>query len=219
MRKRPQPGREDTIPGHSARPALPPLEGNLDPAAAPLAIGRILALQRLAGNSATTRLIEVQRLALSDEQWKHISEGEVETTDSHGNKLKKPKLTGYHWTGVAKAVAQKDGTKSKGPDALGVYEEGVRSKVEYGTGKDKGIVTKDKASTFWPDGWSAAEIKDAIAKAGTPKNNVSTVALTATKAEARGMSIFSNAASRFPVLGEVAEEEPTGRGGRRGRGR
>jgi hypothetical protein len=149
----------------------------------------------------------IQRLELTDEMWTHIAKGELRD----GNKL-----VGYHWTGDANAIAEKNGESKQGPDALGVYVEGVQTREQYGQGKKRAPIKKAKASSFWPDGWSAAEIKNAIANGGAPRNNVSEVGVKATKADARGMSLYVNPDSVFPVIGETAEAVP--RGGRKKKG-
>jgi hypothetical protein len=98
----------------------------------------------------------VQRLELTDAIWKHIAQGELRDGK---------KLVGYHWTGGTGAIARKNGTKKEAPDERGVYVEGVETIEEFGQGKNKGPIVKANASTFWPDAWSEAEIKNAIANA------------------------------------------------------
>jgi EndoU nuclease-like protein len=153
----------------------------------------------------------VQRLPLTDAMWTHIARGELR----EGNK----KLVGYHWTGDANAIAEKNGESKQGPDERGVYVEGVQSRSQFGQGKSKGPITKAKASTFWPDAWTEAEIKDAIANGGTASRNVSEVSTKAAKSEARGMRLFVNPDSVFPVIEETETESRGGRKKGAGRGK
>jgi hypothetical protein len=150
----------------------------------------------------------VQRLELTDKMWTHIAKGELR----EGNK----KLVGYHWTGDGAAIAMKNGEDKKGPNDLGIYVEGVRSVQTFGQGKKAAPVTKGTPSTFWPDAWSEAEIKDAIANGGKAGNNISTVNNKATKTEARGMRLFVNPESVFPVYEPSEEKEESG-GRKRGK--
>ena len=143
----------------------------------------------------------VQRLELTDGIWTHIAQGELRDGK---------KLVGYHWTGDGEAIARKNGTKKEGPDERGVYVEGVETIEQFGQGKKRGPVVKANASTFWPDAWSAAEIKNAIANAGTARNTRSEVSNKATKADARGMTLIVNPDSIFPEIGETAEPEVKG---------
>ena len=152
----------------------------------------------------------VQRLELTDKMWTHIAKGELR----EGNK----KLVGYHWTGDGEAIATKNGTDKKGPNDAGIYVEGVRSVQTFGQGKKAAPVVKGTPSTFWPDGWSEAEIKDAIANGGKASNNISTVSNKATKSEAKGMRLFVNPDSVFPVY-EPSEEEKEDGGRKRGKKR
>jgi len=147
----------------------------------------------------------VQRLELTDGIWTHIAQGEVRDGK---------KLVGYHWTGDGSAIARKNGTKKEGPDARGVYVEGVETIAQFGQGKKKGPIVKTNASTFWPDAWTEAEIKNAIANGGTPRNTKSEVSNKATKVAARGMTLTVNPDSIFPEIGETAEPEE--KGGRKG---
>jgi hypothetical protein len=166
----------------------------------------ILGLQQTAGNRAVSRLVAIQRLPLSAAQWTHIAKGELREGG---------KLVGYHWTGDDEAIAEKNGTSQKGPDDRGVYEEGVQTVASsYGKKKNEPI-KKSNPSTFWPDGWSEADIKDAIANGGSARNNVSEVSTKASKVEARGMSLFVNPDSVFPVC-EAEEDDGGGKGGRKG---
>jgi hypothetical protein len=151
----------------------------------------------------------VQRLELTDAMWRHIARGELR----EGNK----KLVGYHWTGDANAIAEKNGESKKGPDERGVYVEGVQTREHFGQAKKKAPLTKTNASTFWPDAWSEGDIKNAIENGGTARNNRSEVGSKATKTEARGMTLFVNPDSIFPELGEIVEAE--GRGGNKRSGK
>jgi hypothetical protein len=146
----------------------------------------------------------VQRLELTDKMWTHIARGEFRESSK--------KLVGYHWTGDGTAIAQKSGESKKGPDGIGVYVEGVQTIKSYGQGKKAAPVTKATPSTFWPDAWSEAEIKDAIANGGKASNNISEVGTKATKSDARGMKLFVNPESVFPVFEETTESE--GQGGK-----
>jgi hypothetical protein len=149
----------------------------------------------------------IQRLELTDQMWTHIAKGELRDGK---------KLVGYHWTGDANAIAEKNGESKQGPDALGVYVEGIQTREQYGQAKKRAPIKKATASTFWPDAWTEAEIKNAIANGGTPRNNVSEVGVKATRADARGMSLYVNPDSVFPVIGETEEAET--RGGRKKKG-
>ena len=151
----------------------------------------------------------VQRLELTDAMWTHIARGELR----EGNK----KLVGYHWTGDASAIAEKSGESKKGPDERGVYVEGVQTRQRYGQGQKRAPIKKSNPSSFWPDAWSEADIKDAIANGGKARNNRSEVGTKATKKEAHGMMLFVNPDSVFPELEE--KTEPEGRSGRKGGGR
>lgn len=152
-------------------------------------------------NSAVGQI--VQRLELTDAIWKHITQGELRDGK---------KLVGYHWTGDDDAIARKNGTNKEGPDERGVYVEGVETIEQFGQGRKKAPISKANASTFWPDAWTEADIKNAIANGGTARNTRSEVSNKATKAEARGMTLIVNPDSIFPELGETAEPEV--RGGR-----
>jgi hypothetical protein len=145
----------------------------------------------------------VQRLELTDAQWTHIAQGELRDGK---------KLVGYHWTGDDNAIARKNGTKKEGPDGRGVYVEGAETIEQYGQGKKRGPIVKTNASTFWPDTWTEAEIKNAIENGAKARNTRSEVSNKATKVAARGMTLIVNPDSIFPELGEtVAEEEKGGR--------
>jgi hypothetical protein len=152
---------------------------------------------------APARGLIVQRLELTDKMWTHIARGEVR----EGRKL-----VGYHWTGDDTAIAEKSGESKNGPDGIGVYVEGVQTIEKYGQGKKAAPITKATPSTFWPDAWSEAEIKDAIANGGKARNNISEVGTKATKSDARGMKLFVNPDSVFPVFEETTESE--GQGGK-----
>ena len=143
----------------------------------------------------------VQRLELTEGMWTHIAQGELRDGK---------KLVGYHWVGDDNAIARKNGTKKQGPDARGVYVEGVETIAQYGQGKKRGPIVKTNASSFWPDTWSEAEIKDAIANGGTARNTRSEVSNKATKVAARGMTLIVNPDSIFPEIGETAEPEQKG---------
>ena len=162
------------------------------------------ALQRQAGDGQP-----VQRLELTDEMWTHIARGELRN---------KTKLVGYHWTGDDEAIAMKNGESQQGPDKRGVYVEGVQTRESYGQGKKAAPIKKANASTFWPNDWTEAEIKDAIRNGGKARNNVSEVGTKATKEEARGMSLFVNPDSVFPVIEETAETQTRGAKKKGGRG-
>ena len=167
-----------------------------------LRVGQLARVAQMAQRvSAPGRV--VQRLELTDAIWKHIAQGELRDGK---------KLVGYHWTGDTGAIARKNGTKKEGPDARGVYVEGVETIEQFGQGKKKGPIVKGPASTFWPDAWSAAEIKNAIANGGTARNTKSEVSTKATKAEARGMILTVNPDSIFPEIGETAEPQGKSKG-------
>ena len=157
----------------------------------------------------------VQRIPLTEDQWTHIARGEIRWDN------KKPRVVGYHWTKDAKAVAEKTGENAEGPNDLGVYVEGVQSKDEHPPtpGKKAQKIKKDKASTFWPDSWSEADIRDVIANTTTTiKNNTVEVTNKTAKQEAVGMKLFVNPDSVFPVYVPTEEEgEGKGRGGKGGR--
>lgn len=147
----------------------------------------------------------VQRLPLTDAQWTHIARGEV----NNG------KLVGYHWTGDAEAIAEKSGDGSA-PDARGVYQASVRTiAATYGKRRNERLA-KSNVSTFWPDGWSAEDIRSTIRAAGTARQTFSEVPNTAEKVEARGMSLQVNPDSVFPVYDPPVEDEGKRKGGRRG---
>jgi hypothetical protein len=167
--------------------------------------GQLARVARMAQRMPMTGRV-AQRLELTDKMWTHIARGELR----EGNK----KLVGYHWTGDDQAIAVKNGTSQQGPNALGVYVEGVQSVQSFGQGSKAAPVTKGTPSTFWPDAWSEAEIKDAIANGGKAANNVSEVGTKATKVAARGMKLFVNPDSVFPVYEADKEEGTRGRKGR-----
>ena len=152
----------------------------------------------------------VQRLELTEEMWTHIARGELRDNNK--------KLVGYHWTGDEEAIAEKNGTSKQGPNDIDVYVEGVQTKESFGKGK-KAPIKKATPSTFWPDAWTEAEIKDAIANGGRPARNISEVSTKATKADARGMKLFVNPESVFPVYEPSEEQKESGRRGRGGKKR
>jgi hypothetical protein len=131
-------------------------------------------------------------MPLSDDQWNHIAHGEVRVGG---------KVVGFHWKGDEdNAVAEGDGSVTNGPNAMGVYAEGVQQK---GKPKNK----KKGGSTFFPDSWSESDVKDAIrgaAKSGGKYYE----ALRPPKAA--GLKLLTNEDSVYPEFEPDKEEEEKG---------
>lgn len=159
----------------------------------------LLALQRLVGNRAVVRTVQ-RKYDLSPQQWVHISSGEV----------KKTGVVGYHWTGLGEASAarKKAGTDSA-TDRFGAYTANVESRPKRG----QEPVAKTDASTFFPDDWDEATVKEAIAGA-SPVGGVMYEALGKGKPY-HGMRLFTNKDSVFPEWQGSPESEDRGGGGKK----
>ena len=123
-----------------------------------------------------------KRRELSEGIWEHIAKGQV-----NGGKV-----VGYHWKGLGAATAAEAYGDRYAEDDFGAYKQPVRERG--GAGKEKAT-----DSSFFPDGWSEAEVKMAIeyATQELPSQPLLTVTLPE---KGRGMKLFFNKDSYFPNL-------------------
>lgn len=125
---------------------------------------------------------------LSEAIWRHIAYGEITV------EKKSRKLVGYHWTGLgAAAVAEGFGDKSN-VDAFGAYKQSVK---ERGVVKD--ALKKTNQSSFFPDAWSAAEVRMSIEYAVQDVKTKPFYRVTL-PTKGAGLILTSNPDSYFPNL-------------------
>jgi hypothetical protein len=138
---------------------------------------------------------------LVDKLWMHISIGEL-------NKDGDP--VGYHWKGDTKNAVL-EGFDAKSPlGKCGVYTQKVRHKLH----KSK---VKGQESTFFPDEWTAQEVKEALLSASHQK--VAGYGEVSKPVKAVGLKIvfMGDGSTAFPMYEAAEEEKETKRGKRKGK--